>query len=194
MPTPIDIEPPSTDAEVAIDPEKLMARFRDPVWGAGKLKDITLFGRFTDQELARIYAIGKLVKLLPQINAVIEGEPSRGLYIILHGKVSVYKTDQVSGNLTRLALLEDGANFGELSLFDAAPRSATVMTETVCYLFQLDADVFNAFLNQAEGDVALRFYRTCAEELATRFRRLNGDYLTSQQMLWKYALRRSDTA
>ena len=171
-------------------PAELLQRFKDPHWGAQKLKDISLFGRFTDDELAMLYSIGKLIHLRPKANAVIEGEPTRGLYILLLGRVSVYKTDPTTGSLARLALLEEGANFGELSLFDNAPRSATVAAETVCYLFSLDADSFNKFLAEAGDDLQVRFFKTCAEELAVRFRRLNGDYINSQQLLWKYALRR----
>jgi CRP-like cAMP-binding protein len=177
--------------EVGRNPAELMQRFKDPVWGAEKLKEISLFGRFTDDELAMLYSIGRLVSLKPKSNAVIEGEPTRGLYILLYGRVSVYKTDPVTGSLLRLAMLEEGANFGELSLFDHAPRSATVAAETACYLFLLDADSFNKFLADAGDDLQVRFFKTCAEELAVRFRRLNGDYINSQQLLWKHALRRS---
>jgi CRP-like cAMP-binding protein len=177
--------------ELAFGGDQLVRLFKDPAWGAGKLHEISIFARFTQDELARLYNLGKLVRLKPKANAVIEGEPTRGLYVLLSGRVSVYKTDPATGNLSRLALLDEGANFGELSLFDQAPRSATVVAETDCYLFQLEADAFNGFLDHAGADLQVRFFRTCAEELAVRFRRLNGDYITSQQLLWKYALRRS---
>ncbi len=177
--------------EVGQNPLELVQKFKDPVWGAAKLKDISLFDRFTDDELAMLYSIGRVVNLKPKANAVIEGEPTRGLYILLYGRVSVYKTDPVAGSLLRLAMLEEGANFGELSLFDAAPRSATVAAETTCYLFLLEAEGFNKFLADAGDDLQVRFFKTCAEELAVRFRRLNGDYINSQQLLWKHALRRA---
>ena len=172
-------------------PEQLLKHFQDPVWGAGRLREISLFARFSDSELARIYGIGRLIKLKPKVNAVIEGEPTRGMYILLLGRVSVYKNDPATGNMSRLAMLEEGAHFGELSLFDNAPRSATVVAETDCFLFQLGAEVFAPFLQNATPDLQVRFYKTCAEDMAARFRKLNVDYISSQQLLWKYALRRS---
>lgn len=177
--------------ELSQDPAKLVQMFKDPAWGAKRLKDVSVFGRFSDDELAKLYSIGMLIKLKPKANAVIEGEPTRGMYIVLYGRVSVYKTDPTSGSMVRLAMLEEGNNFGEMSLFDNAPRSATVVAETTCYLFQLDADSFNRFIREAADDLQVRFFRTCAEELATRFRRLNGDYINSQQLLWKFALRKA---
>jgi CRP-like cAMP-binding protein len=176
--------------DLSHDPAALAASLRDPETGARRLKGISLFARFSDEELKALYAIGKLVILKPKSNAVVEGEPTRGMYILLHGRVSVYKTDPTTGSMVRLAILEEGANFGEISLFDTAPRSATVAAETMCYLFQLDAEDFNAFLDKTGPELQVRFFKTCAEELAVRFRTLNGDYLNSQRLLWKYALRR----
>lgn len=55
---------------------------------------------------------------------VEEGMQSRTMYVIQGGKVKVVKND--NGNETVLALLGEGDIFGEMSLFDASPRSATI--------------------------------------------------------------------
>ena len=167
-------------------------KFKDPTWGSEKLGQISIFKRFAPEELKNLYQRGRFVVLRPQSHAVIEGEPSRGLYIILDGTVSVYKTDPATNSLARLAVLETGAYFGELSLFDVAPRSATVTSETTCQLFALDAEQFTEFLQHFGENLQLRFYRTCAEELVDRFRKLNNDYISSQHMLWRYAFRKED--
>jgi CRP-like cAMP-binding protein len=124
--------------------------------------------------------------------ALIEGEPSRGLYVLLKGNVSVYKNDITGSSMHRIAILEEGSYFGELSLFDKHPRTATVAAESVCQMFFLDAEKFESFLEQRGPDAKVRFFRQAAEELAQRFRTLNTDYISSQQLLWKYALRKSD--
>jgi CRP-like cAMP-binding protein len=170
----------------------VLEKFRDPDWGAGKLGEIAIFRRFNALELKKLYTYGRFTVLRPQSHAVIEGEPTRGLYVILDGTVSVYKTDPTNNSLARLAVLESGAYFGELSLFDSAPRSATVSAETSVQCFVLDADEFNKFLETMGENLQLRFYRTCAEELVDRLRKLNTDYITSQNMLWRYAFRHED--
>lgn len=175
------------ESEIAIQ-----AKFKDPAWGAEKLRQISIFKRLTVGELQELYKRGRFLSLRPQSHAVIEGEPSRGLYIILDGTVCVYKTDPSSNSLSRLAVLEAGAYFGDFSLFDTAPRSATVRAETSCQCFALDADPFNDYLQSGGDNLQMRFYRTCAEELVDRFRKLNADYINSQHMLWRYAFRTED--
>ncbi len=171
----------------------VLEKFRDPDWGASKLGEISIFKRLSPNELKKLYEYGSFAVLRPQSHAVIEGEATRGLYVILEGTVSVYKTDPTNNSLARLAVLESGAYFGELSLFDTAPRSATVTAETSVQCFVLDADAFQHFLDREGGEnLQLRFYRTCAEELVDRLRKLNTDYITSQNMLWRYAFRHQD--
>ena len=170
----------------------VLEKFKDPDWGAGKLGEIAIFRRFNGPELKKLYTCGHFTVLRPQSHAVIEGEATRGLFVILDGTVSVYKTDPTTNSLARLAVLESGAYFGELSLFDSAPRSATVSAETSVQCFVLEADDFNKFLESMGENLQLRFYRTCAEELVDRLRKLNTDYITSQNMLWRYAFRHED--
>ena len=171
-------------------PPALLEKFKDPSWGAEQLQKIFLFKRFTFDELKEIYQVGQVIYLKPENHAVIEGEPTRGVYIIFHGVLSVYKNDQATGKMARLAHLEEGTSFGELSLFDTAPRSATVSSDTNSYLFYLDAADFETFLERTGDSAKARFYQTCAENMSERFRTLNSDYIISQQLLWKYALRR----
>lgn len=52
-----------------------------------------------------------------------EGDPPDGMYVILGGKVKIFTRS--SGHETTLALLKQGDFFGEMSLFDHKPRSAT---------------------------------------------------------------------
>lgn len=169
--------------------EIVAEKFKDPEWGATKLREISIFKRLSSIELSRLYTLGKFTVLRPQSHAVIEGEPTRGLYVILDGTVSVYKTDPATQSLARLAVLESGAHFGELSLFDSAPRSATVTAETTVQCFVLDAAEFASFLESMGENLQLRFFKTCAEELAIRLRNLNSDYISSQNILWRYAFR-----
>lgn len=119
------------------DPAQLLPLFNDPAWGAVRLRDIAIFNRFTDDELTMLYSIGSLVKLNAKANALIEGESTRGMLHLLYGRVGVYKKDPATGELVRLATLEEGANIGEMSLIDGGgTRSSTVVAETTCYLFQ----------------------------------------------------------
>ncbi|SME93213.1 cyclic nucleotide-binding domain-containing protein [Pseudobacteriovorax antillogorgiicola] len=172
-----------------ISPE-LLEQFRDPDWGSDRLQQISLFKAFDPDILRDIYKLGEVQSIRKASHAVIEGEPSRGLYLILHGSLSVYKNDPITGDSHRLATMEEGDSFGELSLFDDAPRSATVMADIFSYVFYLDAERFERFLAQAGAHIMALFYKTCAISMSEKFRTLNSEYITSQQLLWKYALRK----
>ncbi|NRA44795.1 MAG: cyclic nucleotide-binding domain-containing protein [Oligoflexales bacterium] len=166
--------------------------FSDPSWGGKQLRNISLFDYLSEQELFELYQLGKIHQFAAKSNMVIEGEQSRGLFILLEGKVSVYKTDRNNGNMIRLAYLETGAAFGELSLFDDVPRSATVVAESSCYVFSLEEGPFNSYLDGRGDQLKARFYKKCAEEMVSRFRQQNSDYIISQKLLWAYALRKDE--
>lgn len=167
-------------------------QFRDPAWGAQQLGAISLFEYMSEQELFELYQLGQINLIQPKANVVIEGEQSRGLYLLLEGTVSIYKSDRANGNMIRLAYLESGSAFGELSLFDNSPRSATVVGESICYVFYLDETPFTKFLDDKGNDIKVRFYKKCAEDMVSRFRVQNSDYIIAQTLLWKYALRKEE--
>lgn len=166
--------------------------FSDPGWGAEQLKTIGIFKSFDENELKKVYQLGQITVVKAKAHAVIEGESTRGLYMIFSGSLSVYKNDSANGSMHRIAYMDEGHVFGELSLFDDAPRSATVVADTICHLFHLDAMTFGQFLTEEGHEFSSRFYRTCAQEMAERFRAINADYINSQQLLWKYALRKAN--
>jgi CRP-like cAMP-binding protein len=81
------------------------------------------------------------------------GDDGDTLYVIDSGTVEVTAPD-VEGRHVLLDSLGPGGIFGELSLFDGGPRSATVRARTDCTLLELHRDEFHAFL-RARPDVAI---------------------------------------
>lgn len=60
-----------------------------------------------------------------------EGEVADGIYVLLSGKVSVTRMAE-DGHEVMLAELQPGEVFGEMSLIDNAPCSASVSPKTRC--------------------------------------------------------------
>ena len=65
------------------------------------------------------------------------GDPPDGLYIIASGLISIEKEGQ------RLAKLKEGDFFGELGLFDDAPRKADAIAATDGMVLFLEKEVFD---------------------------------------------------
>src|SRR5690242_13790716 len=90
------------------------------------LKEIKIFKSFTESELSRLISLGSSASYEAHANIIIEGELSWGLYIILNGLVGIIKTNKLTGTSFDVGQLRSGSFFGEMSLIDEDPRSATV--------------------------------------------------------------------
>ena len=91
------------------------------------LKAVPFFSQLDDKELEAVRAVAA-EKNYPK-NAVVltEGEIGDSLYMIQSGKVKVFIGDE-NGREIILKILGPGAFFGEMSMIDKQPRSASVRT------------------------------------------------------------------
>jgi CRP-like cAMP-binding protein len=154
---------------------------------AETLRSIQLFQCFNDAELAQLEKSGERKTVSAFAHIVIEGELSWGLYVILEGTVGVFKKTE-SGKTYDVGHLKQGGFFGEMSLVDELPRSATVRALTETKLFYLSKESFNQFL-AASPDRKMRFFENCTAQLIKRLRELNDNYVITQYQLWKSALK-----
>jgi CRP/FNR family transcriptional regulator, cyclic AMP receptor protein len=76
---------------------------------------------------------------------VNEGEDGDEFFVILDG------TARVSRQGRKIATLGPGSGFGELALFDNAPRNATVVADTDMELVVLGQREFAGLLDQVPG-------------------------------------------
>ena len=89
------------------------------------LRNIGLFSSVEDADLASIASL-LIERRFPKHKTIVEeGLPGDYMYIIREGRVSVSKLSD-DGREKILEFLEAGDFFGEMSLLDNAPRSASV--------------------------------------------------------------------
>ncbi len=96
-------------------------------------------------------------------NIFVENSVGREMYIILSGKVKVIK--EKDGVETILATLQEGDFFGEMSLFDNNPRSATVKALGDVKLLEINQ---KNFLKKISRDPSLAF--RMLEKMSERIR------------------------
>lgn len=152
-------------------------------------KEIKLLKSFNDREHKDLIQLGVTQPFEAHSNIVIEGEMSWGLYLILDGLVGIFKNNKLTGESYDVGQLGPGNFFGEMSLVDENPRSATVKALTDCTVFYMSKDVFVRFLDRS-ADLQLKFYTSCIKTLVTRLRELDDNYVVSQYQLWKRALKK----
>lgn len=86
-----------------------------------------LFGELAQDDLELIAGCG-VTRAYPKHAVVInEGDETRGFHVIRNGRVKIYVSDE-QGREVILNTQGPGEYFGELSLIDEAPRSASIMT------------------------------------------------------------------
>jgi CRP/FNR family transcriptional regulator/CRP/FNR family cyclic AMP-dependent transcriptional regulator len=99
---------------------------------------------------------------------VLEGDCSmKALYLIASGTVQVYMTG-VDGRETILSFLERGDFFGEMSLIDGEPRSASVRTVTDAQLMIIHREPFLTLIRQTP-EIAM----SLLSEMSKRLRKAN---------------------
>ncbi len=151
------------------------------------LRSVDFLSTFSDVELSQIIALGRESSFEAHTNIVIEGELSWGLYIILEGTVGIYKTNQLNGENYDIGHLRAGNVFGELSLIDDNPRSATVRALTKTITYYIPKEQFKAYLEES-AEIEHKFLTNCIRTLALMLREVNDKYVISQYQLWQNAL------
>lgn len=95
------------------------------------LEKINLFADVPPNFLAQLEKLSVLRKYAKNTVLVTEGDESTHLYIIHKGTASAYLNNE-DGRQVNLNYMHEGDYFGELSLLDGKPRSASVITITEC--------------------------------------------------------------
>jgi hypothetical protein len=93
------------------------------------LKKIAIFEGLYVGELAAIGSIAEVISYSAGEVVLKEGERGEAMYLIIEGDVTVSKEGKTEkGPSVELARISTGDYFGEMALFEEAPRSATIRT------------------------------------------------------------------
>jgi uncharacterized membrane protein len=91
------------------------------------------------------------------------GDEATTMFIVAEGHVNIHLPGEQSRRIS-LKDLAQGEYFGELSLFDHQPRSASALATTPVVLLELTAETLSAYLAQ-HPSAALPILRTMTERL-----------------------------
>jgi len=125
------------------------------------LQRVPLFSGFTEDELRRVAELSRISEAAAGTVVTQIGEPGDSFFIIIDGAVAV-RTPVGAGSQ-----LQPGDFFGEMSLLDGEPRSATIVATTDLRLLIVDRSHFWRLLDEAPDLV-----RRMLTILSRRVRRL----------------------
>ncbi len=130
------------------------------------LRQVPVLGGLGDAELSRLWLDIEVHRHGPGSRLVTEGELGNEMFVLLQGEVAVK-----SGGAT-LRTLNTGDCFGEMSLIDIQPRSASVeaLTEVRVMVVGLD-DLSRIF--RADLETYTLIALNIARELSRRLRQAN---------------------
>jgi CRP/FNR family transcriptional regulator, cyclic AMP receptor protein len=137
-----------------------------------ELRAIGLFGALSDDVLTHLAAT--LTVQTPESGEVVfrEGDDASAMYVVLRGEMEVLKKSK-RGTEARVALLGPSDWFGEMSIVDIQPRSATVRALAPSRLLRItaaDLDALYRFDLRSYSLIVLNL----ARELSRRLRVADG--------------------
>jgi CRP/FNR family cyclic AMP-dependent transcriptional regulator len=135
------------------------------------LAQIDLFSGLPQAHLRRVVDIGVEEQYRTSATIFSENEAGDKFYLIVDGAVRVSRIVPGMGE-EALAVLRPGNYFGEMSLIDDAPRSATVVCHEKCKLFVINRRDLEDLLF-VDRDLAYELLLNWVRTLSRRLRATN---------------------
>jgi CRP/FNR family cyclic AMP-dependent transcriptional regulator len=105
------------------------------------LKNVPLFSELDDEELQQLASVMREQHYKKHTTIVYVDDPGSALYILKNGLVKVTIEDQNGDEMT-LRMLYPTDFFGDMSLLDGMPRSATVTTQEASEVLTMSREHF----------------------------------------------------
>ncbi|HKI97961.1 MAG TPA: cyclic nucleotide-binding domain-containing protein [bacterium] len=129
-----------------------------------KLRQVSLFHGFSDQELVRLLKICRTRQFPAGTYVFHEGDKGTSLFVLVAGQLQI--RTQENGEDRVLVEMSPGDCFGEMAIIDAEPRSADAVAATDCTVIEVNESVVNS-----NNDIlSLKLVRQIAILLAKKLR------------------------
>jgi CRP/FNR family cyclic AMP-dependent transcriptional regulator len=142
------------------------------------LPDNGLFHGLREDDRDLLATYGQFMGIQPDHDMIRQGDSQTHLYYVINGKLEVrrqgFDDDIVVG------LIQTGESFGEMSVFDEGPASASIRALEFSQIWKIDGDSLKAFLN--DNPVAGNSIMICiATLLSQRVRKLSQQLVDARQ-------------
>jgi len=148
--TPVELISRMMDGSISYDPESRLGPVSS---GPGvkqedkieRLKEVPVFEGCSQRQLRSVARIARAFDVAADTVLARAGEPGDEFFLILDGTATVDVATE------KRVPLRPGAFFGEMSILDGGPRSATVVAETPVRLLVISRRHFSMLLKDVPG-------------------------------------------
>jgi CRP/FNR family cyclic AMP-dependent transcriptional regulator len=144
------------------------------------VRSIALLKNMPDRTNQKLAELLKVRKVADGETIFEEGSRGMSMYFVASGRVRIYK-QTAGGFLWEIAIVAAGDFFGDMSLIDEVPRSASAVACGTCMLFELYSGDLNRWV-QSSAPQALQFFSELSHVLSRRLRK------TSRQLTLHFDL------
>ena len=152
--------------------------------GLEELRQFPRLARLSDDQLEQVRLFGEL-RVAPADSLIIsKGDPGDALYLVLAGEVRVRLV--IGGEDKTLVNIRAGQFFGEMALFNDAPRSADVVAVTETRLMRVTREAFRMFIEELPelgSPIVYQLATTMADRIVASNTRYQRD--TAAEFLWR---------
>jgi len=138
----------------------------------GPLAHSPLLDGIPQEQVEHLVELARRVPLSGDQIAVHQGSQGESLFLLYSGAIAITRCDDAGPEVVLASLCEPGSFFGEMSLVDPAPRSATVRSQGDAVLLELPLQVLEGFFARYP-EARAKFLRNIARMLARRLRAVN---------------------
>lgn len=156
----------ATAVTISFTPSKKKSETATPQAKFSTLLKIPLFSQFDYKEMSKVMTFMKTKKFKAGDKIVTEGETGEELFVILAGAADVIVNEKI------VAELRDCDYFGELSLIDKEPRSATVTAKSDLEVLVLERKNFEHLISH-EPQLSVKMLWRFAQTLTSRIRHID---------------------
>ncbi|MBN2401446.1 MAG: GGDEF domain-containing protein [Spirochaetes bacterium] len=144
------------------------------------LKKVSLFNSFSQEELGIVYPCLKSIRIKRNEMLFTEGDEGNKFFIVKSGSVASSIKCQ-DGSQREIAVFKPQDFFGEMSIFENAPRSATCYAKEESVLYEFQKSNFFSLL-KAHPDFTIRIMYKMLKIITQRLRS-TGNFL-SDMVRW----------
>ncbi len=122
------------------------------------LRNVSLFSGMPPRELSHLAGIAEEVVYSEGETIIVQDEHGDSMFLIVEGSVQIHRDRQ------ELAELKGKDYFGEMSILDGEPRSASATATSDCLLLRIKQADFHEILSQ-RVQVAMTIIQTLIQRL-----------------------------